>query len=194
MEAKLEPLAEALDRLAPCLKRLGIRFAIGGSVASAAHGIVRATLAVDLIAIVHPMQSERLVSVLGRDWYAEAQQIRQALAARRSFNVIYMPRSVKVDIFPADDDFGAVQLERAQEIELPFWGAGLCFPVTTAEDILLAKLRWYAAGGEVSERQWRDITGILAVNPDLDFAYVNQWAERLGVAHLLPRAIADAAT
>jgi hypothetical protein len=64
--------------------------------------------------------------------------------------------------------------------------------VTTAEDILLAKLRWYADGGQVSDRQWSDIGGILIQNPDLDWDYVNSWAARLDVTDLLEKARIDA--
>jgi hypothetical protein len=63
--------------------------------------------------------------------------------------------------------------------------------VASAEDILLAKLRWYRMGGEVSESQWSDIAGILAVNPDLDAAYLHTWAARLGAGDLLDKAVAD---
>ena len=31
--------------------------------------------------------------------------------------------------------------------------------VSSPEDTLLAKLEWYRMGGEVSERQWRDVQG-----------------------------------
>jgi hypothetical protein len=191
----VDPLAEALRLIASCLEQLKIAYAIGGSVASAAHGVVRSTLDVDLIAMIDPAhadQAERLAAELGPRWYAEPQQIRDATVAGRSFNLIYIPRSVKVDIFPAADEFGVVQLERARPVPLPFLGDDRLYPVTTAEDILLAKLRWYAAGGEVSERQWNDITGIIAVNEALDFPYLNVWAERLGVARLLARALEDA--
>lgn len=33
--------------------------------------------------------------------------------------------------------------------------------VATAEDTILSKLAWYRLGGEVSDRQWNDILGIL---------------------------------
>ena len=35
--------------------------------------------------------------------------------------------------------------------------------VTTAEDIVLVKLKWYRLDGEVSDRQWSDILGMLKV-------------------------------
>lgn len=36
-------------------------------------------------------------------------------------------------------------------------------PVVSAEDIVLVKLLWYRAGGEVSERQWNDLTNLATV-------------------------------
>jgi hypothetical protein len=59
---------------------------------------------------------------------------------------------------------------------------------------LLAKLQWYKAGGEVSERQWTDIMGILATNPALDLDYARPWATRLRVADLLEKTLAEAET
>ena len=43
--------------------------------------------------------------------------------------------------------------------------------MATAEDTILAKLEWYRAGGESSERQWNDLRGIARVRgPPLDLA------------------------
>src|SRR5207249_2445548 len=59
----------------------------------------------------------------------------------------------------------------------------------TPEDILLQKLRWYRLGGEQSDRQWRDVLGIMTVQVgQLDTEYVRRQAETLAVADLLDRA------
>ncbi len=63
--------------------------------------------------------------------------------------------------------------------------------VATAEDVVLAKLEWFRASGEVSERQWRDIVGVIKVQDEhLDRPYLQAWARRLGVESLLERALA----
>ena len=63
----------------------------------------------------------------------------------------------------------------------------------TAEDTLLAKLAWYRQGNEISERQWRDVLGILRVaGPAMDRTYLRRWAEDIGVADLLDRALLEA--
>ena len=65
--------------------------------------------------------------------------------------------------------------------------------VTSAEDIVLAKLAWYRMGGEVSDRQWQHVLGVLKVQGErLDRAYLQQMAGELGVGDLLQRAIEDA--
>ena len=61
--------------------------------------------------------------------------------------------------------------------------------VHSPEDILLQKLLWYRRGGESSERQWRDILGILLVRGEtLDRAYVDDTAVTLQLNDLLERA------
>ncbi len=65
--------------------------------------------------------------------------------------------------------------------------------VASAEDNLLRKLAWFRSGGEVSDRQWRDILGLLRVSgAQLDRAYLEEWAPQLGVSDLLERALAQA--
>jgi hypothetical protein len=185
-----DAMAAALAELTAALDRLGIRYAVGGSLASSAHGAFRATLDGDLIALITPRQARSLTDALGQSWYADQDTIERALGAGRAFNLIHMGSALKFDIFPATSDFHLTQLERAGVTQVL---ERINCVVTTAEDILLAKLRWYADGGEVSDRQWNDIVGLLATNESLDNEYVESWAARLGVRALLERARADAA-
>ena len=83
---------------------------------------------------------------------------------------------------PADSQ----QIARRLRIEI----AGRVLYVHPPEDILLQKLRWYRRGGEVSDRQWRDILGIVRVQgARLDLAYLRKNAPVLDVADLLERAL-----
>jgi hypothetical protein len=125
---------------------------------------------------------------VGRDWYADADQMRDAIAAGRAFNLIYIPFSQKVDVFPAKDDFCTAQLERATRLHVAALAGGVEYPVVSAEDIVLAKLQQYKAGGEVSERQWTDVLKVIRATPDMDWTYMGSWAARLGVNNLLARA------
>ena len=187
----MNPLANTISQLASALERVGIPYVIGGSVASSVRGIVRATIDVDVVARIGVGQTEALAAALGPDWYADADQMRDSIVAGRAFNIIYLPFVQKVDVFPATEEFHRSQLERATKVPIPFLGDSAEYPVASAEDILLAKLQWYRMGGEVSERQWTDIAGILAVAPGLDAAYLRTWAVRLRVADLLDKAVAD---
>jgi len=48
-------------------------------------------------------------------------------------------------------------------------------------------------GGEVSDRQWRDILGVLKTRQgELDLDYLRKWAGELKVSDLLERALREA--
>ena len=65
--------------------------------------------------------------------------------------------------------------------------------LASVEDNLLAKLEWYRLGNEVSDRQWRDILGVIKTQGErLDFAYLRQWAAVLNVIDLLEKALLEA--
>lgn len=181
-----------LSHLIRTLDRLGIPYLIGGSHAAAALSIgYWSTQDVDIVAAISGLQADRLSAELGQEWYADAAQMREAIARGWPFNLLYIPLADKFDVFPAAGDFELSQLGRAAAENVQFGEETITCRVATAEDILLAKLRWYRDGREVSERQWNDIAGIVAANASLDLDYLRNWAARLAVADLLARALKE---
>ncbi len=186
----MDAFSSTLTEITTALEQVKVRYAIGGSVASSARSSWRTTQDVDLVAAIHPAQVDRLLKALGSRWYGDADEMRRSIESGRSFNLIQVSTATKVDIFPATGEFHSAQLARATMMRLG--AAQVPCMLTTAEDILLAKLQWYRDGGGVSDRQWNDIGALIRQNPGLDCEYINGWAARLGVAELLAKARVEA--
>ncbi len=186
-----EPIAVTL-LVVEVFDRLGIPYLIGGSLASALHGVVRTTLDTDLVADVKFEQVDSFVETLGEAFYVDAGAIRDAIARRSSFNMIHLETMFKVDVFISKGrPFERMQFER--RLLQVMTDSDRSAYVSSAEDIILAKLEWYRKGGEVSERQWRDVLGVLKVQQGrLDLDYLRRWAVDLRVEELLLRALAEA--
>lgn len=180
--------------VAAVFERLGITYALGGSMASSIHGLIRHTNDADVVVRPFAGQERALIDALGEDYYASEPAIRQAVARRSSFNLINTLTGFKVDVFISrEDDFEQSVLARREGLQLDE-PAGQTIYVQTAEDVLLSKLRWYRLGNEASEQQWKDVLGVIRTRGDrLDRAYLAEWAGRLLVADLLARALAEGA-
>jgi hypothetical protein len=187
--AALTPVVHALDRLE-------VPFYVGGSLASSAHGVARTSLDVDLVAALEPDHVARFVTTLRDTYYMDTGRIEASVRDRRSFNLIHLDTMFKIDIFVAGDrPFDREALRRAHREVLGQEPEALGIPVATAEDVVLAKLEWFRRGGEVSERQWGDVIGILRVSAKtIDPTYLKRWAAALGVTDLLDRALSAAGT
>ncbi|HKO95944.1 MAG TPA: hypothetical protein VJU86_03065 [Pyrinomonadaceae bacterium] len=183
-----------LAQVASILDQQDINYILVGSLASSMHGMYRATADIDILADIKPKHVQRLVQVLSDDFYLDERAVRDAIHRRSSFNAIHFGSVFKVDFFiPKGDAFAAIQLQRKQlrsfssEVDQKIY-------VASPEDTILAKLRWYREGHEVSTTQWSDVIGMIgAANDTLDISYLRQWAEKLGVTDLLERAISEAA-
>lgn len=175
------------------LDDLEVPYVIGDSVASTAHGLIRTTMDVDVVADLKPQHVSAFISALSGQFYVDEPTVRRAIARRGSFNLIHLETMVKVDLFLAGDRaFDRQQLARriaervAPDSNETLW-------ILTAEDVILAKLDWFRAGGEASERQWRDVLGVVKTQGgELDTAYLRRWAKELSVSDLLERALEEA--
>jgi hypothetical protein len=181
---------ELAVRVIAVLEDLGISYQVGGSFASSIHGIPRLTQDLDLVIDLAPDQVPLFASRFQEDFYLDIEAIQSAIARRRSFNLIHLSSGFKIDLFPR----GTTAFDRS---ELARCGLQRLVDepprdvvVTSPEDTILRKLEWYRLGGEVSDRQWNDILGVIQTQgPRLDLAYLRQWAREIGVDDLLARAL-----
>lgn len=174
------------------LERIGIPYFLGGSLASSIHGEPRATVDIDLAIMLRTVDAAPLRAALGPDFYVDEGAMREAIARRGAFNVIHQPTVLKVDFFVLGDaPFDRVQLER-RRLSPALEGSDRRIFVSSPEDLILRKLEWYREGGGVSDRQWRDVLGVLKVQAArLDLTHLRHWARALGLAELLDRALAE---
>jgi hypothetical protein len=183
-----EDLVLALGPVARLLQSLGVRFYIGGSVASSFHGAVRSTMDVDLVCELTEADVPSLLKQLGDDYYASEPAIRDAIRRKSCFNLIHLPTSFKVDAFVSRQrPFDLQTISRALTGTLGL-DQTLAVPIATAEDVIIIKLEWYRLGNETSERQWDDVSRLMALMGDTaDLAYLQQASESVGVEDLLQR-------
>jgi hypothetical protein len=182
-------------RLVEALTSLDIAFLVGGSMASSIHGVPRATMDIDLLVDLTPEKAAQLAEALASEFYVDAEAVEDALLTGRSFNLIHLASGYKFDLFPLTAEaFLKSEFRRRLFVEADIPGAGVLeLPVATAEDTILAKLRWFRSGGEASYRQWDDVLGILCNRgAALDEDYLRRWARHLQLEDLLDRAVSEA--
>lgn len=175
------------------LDDLKIPYFVGGSIASITYGEPRLTDDADLIIRLFPFAVSRFVEVFEPDFLVSADTVRDALARHYAFNFIHIATGFRIDFYPIsdDDDLEIDSFARRLRKES---GAGEVW-MASPEDVILAKLHWFRKGGKVSEKQWRDVLGVLKVQGTrLDFAYLAGQAQRFGLGDLLEKARDEAGT
>lgn len=186
-----EQAEDALDvalRVAAALEAVGAAYFIGGSLASSLQGEPRATNDIDIVVDMRLGRVHDFRTALGNEFEVDEQMLREALLHGTCANLFYMPLVMKIDIFGcAHGPFDESELARRRRVKVRDDGAELW--VKAPEDTILRKLLWYVDGGQVSDRQWRDIIGVMRNSAaELDQAYLDAWSARLGVNELLTRA------
>lgn len=172
-----DPLAQIVDEL----ERAQIPHMLAGSFASSYHGDPRTTHDIDLVIDPDRSSLDRLVVQLDpRHFYMSPEAVDEAWRCRGQFNVVMMDSGWKADLILCKDrPFSREEFRRRQPTEI----GGVILHVATAEDTVLAKLEWAAAGE--SERQLRDVAGILLMREgELDLDYIGRWAAELGIERL----------
>lgn len=172
------------------LAAAGVRYVLGGSLASTAFGEPRSTLDVDFAADLDASSLPIFLRELGPGFLVDEVWARSATQQRRSFQLMHEATLVRVDVFvPSWDGLHAWKWQHRRQLAIDDY----MLDVTAPEGIVLQKLLWYRAGGEVSDRQWRDVLGVLkAQKGRLDQSALQEWSVRLGIQDLLERVTTEA--
>lgn len=190
----LEDFVRVLSSVLSVFNHLNISFVVGGSVASSIYGIPRATNDIDILADISSNQGRQVVKMLRDEFYIDPDRVNEAIRTKASFSIIHLKSIHKLDIFiRGPHPWLEQEMNRSRLESIGSGNQALTIPVSSAEDNILHKLEWYRMGGEVSERQWSDVLGILRVQKqNLDMDYLQGWAATLNLADLLKRAIQEA--
>jgi hypothetical protein len=186
----IDPIGVALH-ITRLLDNLGIANTIGGSIAASFAGEPRASLDIDIVAALEEQRLRELVAALETDFYVDEDALRRAIRAKSSANLVHHATQLKVEIFIAGGTpLDTQQLSRRQRVDV---GGGRILHIHPPEDILLQKVRWYRDDREISDRQLRDILGIVRTQgARLDRGYLQRNAAVLGVQDLLARVFTEA--
>jgi hypothetical protein len=164
------------------LRQLEIRYAIVGSFASGIWGESRLTQDIDIVVDLKPQQVVSICNAFpDPEFYVSRTAAEEAVAHSGQFNVINPSSGNKIDFMVAGHTkWVLAQLDRSKQLAIfPDQVANVAAP----EDVILGKLIYYREGG--SEKHLRDITGILKFSGAMiDRAYLNEFAQRLGVADM----------
>ena len=175
-------------KVTSALTSVGAEYFLGGSLASSLQGEPRATNDIDFVIALPLGRTNALRDALGSDFEVDTDMLRDAVLHARSANAFYLPVVTKIDFFGRGyEPFDESEFSRRRPVVVRTSGETIV--VKSAEDTVLRKLLWFRDGGEVSEKQWRDIVSVLRISgAAMDDAYLTSWASRLELDVLLQRA------
>ena len=186
--------SEALEGLLLVLEDAGVAHLLVGSWASGFWGEARMTVDADIVLLASPGEVLSLAERLEDEWLMDLAAVQEAAGESTSYNIFHSETMLKADLFFGPRDAFMSSCMRRAQSEPVFGPDRALVRVESAEDVILSKLVWYLKGGRVSERQWRDVIGVIQVQDRrLDRDYLSEWSPQLGVADLLDEAFAEAA-
>jgi hypothetical protein len=168
---------ELFQRTIKILDQVDIPYMVTGSFAVNFFGIPRTTHDIDFVIEIRSSDAERFADAFPRDFYADADMIRQAVASQSMFNIIDPNSGVKIDFWIVKrNPFDQERFRRRREQNV--FGERVFMP--TPEDTIISKLLWYQEAQ--TDKHLNDARGVWEIQQDtLDQDYLNQWVTRLGL-------------
>ncbi len=172
MSDELEVLKMVGQRLASA----GIAYMVTGSIAMNYYAVPRMTRDIDVVVELSPEDTDRLCAVFEGDFYIDREAAWEAVAEKKTFNIIHKAYVIKVDlIVRKESEYRLAEFARKRRVSVE----GLDLFIVAPEDLIISKLDW--ARHTRSEVQLADVRNLLAGVKDLDRSYLDRWVSRLGL-------------
>ncbi|PSB59507.1 hypothetical protein [Chamaesiphon polymorphus] len=164
--------------LARILNSANIPYYITGGVAAIAHGEPRATIYLDVVISVDLADLPTLAANFEAQGFYVAGLADVMACSLRCLNITHLETIENVDLMISGrEECDLIKFDRSRSYTLP--GSGEV-AIASPEDVIISKLIWRRTSQ--SDKQWRDILGILKVQQEkLDFGYLQSWVERFGL-------------
>ena len=176
----MDELFDFLVLIAERLERAHIPYMLSGSVALSVYAQPRMTRDVDFVIEIEEAQVDQFVELFETDCYIDRESVLEAVRTQGMFNIIHEAWIVKADfVVRKDQPYRKTEFGRRRTVSV----GGRAFSIVTAEDLLLSKLLW--AQTSRSELQLGDVRNLILSEKTLDWAYIEPWAQKLGVVDLL---------
>jgi len=171
-----------LELVSTRLEAAGIAYMLSGSMAMNYYAQPRMTRDIDIVVELDLAGVDRLASLFVSDCYCDVDMIREAVRHQGMFNIIHDATVVKVDfVVRKDSPYRRCEFDRRRRVSV----ADVSLWMVTAEDLILSKLVW--AKDTNSSLQMGDVRNLVTTVPELDWGYLERWAEGLSVASLLAK-------
>jgi hypothetical protein len=176
-------MSEQLDVLklvAERLQRADIAYMISGSIALNYYAQPRLTRDIDIVVALRREDAERVTNLFAEDFYIDAEAVCNAIVQLGMFNIIHYDHVMKVDFIVRKETlYRQEEFARRSAVDID----GVTMWLVTAEDLLLSKLAWAAESR--SEIQLQDVRNLIRSVADLDWTYIERWADELTLGELL---------
>ena len=173
---------EVLKEVTQRLERSRIPYMVTGSVALQTYAVPRMTRDIDVVVEIKENDVGKLLELFEKDYYIDAESIKEAVREKSMFNVIHNTHLVKVDlIVRKESEYREVEFARRQRTkvgDLNIW-------VVSPEDLLISKLWW--AKDSLSSLQLGDAEKLLKEATNMDLTYAERWIKVLGLQDLYLR-------
>jgi hypothetical protein len=167
----------------------GINYYVTGGVAAVAYGETRTTQDLDVVLAIDLADLPQIAIIFETaGFYVSG--LDDVIANRMSsFQVTQIETISRADLMVASStEYSRIQLSRRKNIPISI-GKDVYF--ASPEDVIINKL--ILGKSSQSEKQWRDVLSIMKTQQEnLDYSYITEWANRLGITTDYLRATVEA--